>query len=193
MLPWRPSSDHGLSSDLSMMRKTRRYATLIAICALAVAAGCGSTTIDPRADTPVSGRVATDTGISLNFPSGWVEVRGGVAPFSKVYRNKEQGLEVRCIETDAKGFAVTTHGDQMKRGLAHDGTVDQSGPVTIDGRPAYRAIVRMKTASGHGVVYGVTILRTGDRLSTLYLATAGDERAGQRAELEALLATVRVQ
>jgi hypothetical protein len=175
------------------MRKIVRFATLVTLSALALAAGCGgSRQIDPKADPPVSGRTITGTGISIEFPAGWVEVRGGVTPFTKVYRNKERQLEVRCIETSAKGLAVTTHGDQMKRGLSHDGTVEESGPVTVDGNPAYRAVVRLKTPTGYGVVIGTTILRAGDQLSTLYVASSGDERESHRAEMEALLATVKV-
>lgn len=180
-------------SPTFMMRKTVRFAMYVTLCAFALAAGCGGTRqIDPKADPPVSGRILTGTGISLEFPSGWVEVRGGVTPFTKVYRNKERQLEVRCIETAARGLAITTHGDQMKRGLSHDGTVQESGPVSVDGYPAYRAVVRLKTQTGYGIVIGLTILRDGDQLSTLYVASSGDEGEHHRAEIEALLATVKV-
>ena len=180
-------------SPTFMMRKIIRSATLVTLSALALAAGCGGARqIDPKADPPVSGPTRTGTGISIEFPPGWVEVRGGVTPFTKVYRNKDRQLEVRCIETGARGLAVTTHGDQMKRGLAHDGTVQESGPVTVDGHPAYRAVVRLKTPTGYGIVIGTTLIRDGDLVSTFYVASSGDERAEHRAEMEALLASVKV-
>jgi hypothetical protein len=183
-----------LDALATMMRKTACGVTLALLCCAVAAAACSSKPeADPKEGDPIEGRASTGTGVSLDFGDGWIDAAGGVTPFTKVFRNRERQLEVRCVETSANGLAVTTHGDQMKRGLSHDGTVVESGPLTVDGRPAYRAVVQIKTPTGHGLVVGTTILKEGDRISTLYVATAGDERPEHRAAIDALLATLRVE
>jgi hypothetical protein len=177
------------------MHEIARLAPLaVALLALVTAgAGCRSTTTAPANGMLVSGTIATGTGVSFDFPAGWVEVPGGSAPFTKVYRNPERQLELRLVEAPANGLAVTTHGDEMKRGLARDGAVEESGPTTVDGRPAYRVVVKKKTPSGgSGVVVGITIMLEGDRISTLYVSSAGDEKESHRSEIEALLSTLKV-
>lgn len=177
-----------------MMPEIARHATLVAACALAaaLAAGCRPAPASAEKGAPVSGRVATGTGLSLDFPAGWVEVPSGVSPFTKVYRNAGRQLELRLAEAPANGLAIMTHGDQMKRGLARDGSVEASGPATVDGRPAYRVVVAKKTPTGTGLVVGLTILLDGDRISTLYLSSAADEKSDHRAEIDAILATLEV-
>jgi hypothetical protein len=81
----------------------------------------------------------------------------------------------------------------MKRGLARDGAVEESGPTTVGGRPAYKVVVAKKTAEGSGLVVGVTMLLDGDRISTLYLSSAGVAKPEHRTEIEALLATLEVE
>jgi hypothetical protein len=177
-----------------MMPEFARHATLVAALALAAAAlAAGCAPASGEGGPEVSGRVATGTGVSLDFPAGWVEVPEGAAPFTKIYRNAGRQLELRLVEGPANGLAVTTHGDQMKRGLARDGAVEESGPATVGGRPAYKVVVAKKTAEGSGLVVGVTMLLDGDRISTLYLSSAGVAKPEHRTEIEALLATLDVE
>jgi hypothetical protein len=172
-----------------MMPEIARHATFAIL--VIVAAGCRLAA--PGVGTPVSGRTETKVGVSFDFPAGWAEVPVGARPFTELYENRERQLELRLVEAPAGGLAITTHGDQMTRGLAPDGTVEEHGPTTVDGHAAYRVVVKKKTATGYGLVVGVTILRDGDRISTVYLSSTGDERAYHRPEIEALLATLKVK
>lgn len=141
----------------------------------------------------MSGRVATGTGISFDFPTGWSEVPPGTSPFTKVYRNRQGQLEMRLAEASSGGLAITTHGDQMRRGLAVDGVVESAEATTVAGRPAYRVVVKKKTPSGgFGIVVGVTILYREDRITTVYLSSAGDEKTDHRPAIEALLGTLQI-
>jgi hypothetical protein len=173
------------------MPKFVPLATLAVLTALS--AGCRTAVpADPGAGTPVSGRVATGTGVSFDFPAGWAEVPAGTSPFTKVFRNPSRQLEMRLAEASSGGLAITTHGDQMRRGLAVDGFVEQAGALTIEGRPAYRVIVRKKTPTGGlGIVVGTTILYREDRITTVYVSSTGDEKVDHRPEIDALLATLR--
>ncbi len=178
-----------------MMPKIRRRATLACLISLlAGLSGCSKTPADPSAGTPVSGRVVTGAGISIDFPAGWVETPRAGRPFTKTYENKSGQLEIRLVDSPADGMAISTSGEQVKRGLSHDGTVAESRVTTVAGRPAFRLVVLKKTPTGGtGIVVALVILRADDRHTTIYVASLGDEKPNHRAEIDALLNTIEVQ
>jgi hypothetical protein len=171
------------------MQSLALRATLLATTLALAACGGTSTTARGRA---VSGRTDTGAGVSLDFSSGWIDEPPKGRPFTKIYSNAERQLEVRVADAPSSGLAIATHGDQMKRGLAVDGSVEESAATTIDGHPAFRVVVKKTTATGSGIVVGVTIQRSSDRITTLYVSSTGDEKADHRSEIDALLATVKV-
>lgn len=177
-----------------MTPRLRIAGLVVAVWAVWVCAAChgSSNAGDPKQGRAVSGRTATGTGLSFDFPTGWYEVPPGNSPFTKVFRNPQRQLEMRLAEASSGGLAITTHGDQMKRGLAVDGTIEQNIAITLAGRPAYRVVVKKTTGTGHGVVVGITILEPNDRITTVYLSSTGDEKADDRPEIESLLATLQL-
>jgi len=177
-----------------MMPNFLSHATLAAVIAVTtLGASCRSTaTPDANTGKAVSGRVATGTGLSFDFGDGWSEVPAGTSPFTKVYRNPSRQLEMRLAEASSGGLAITTHGDQMRRGLSVDGSVESAGAVTIAGRPGYRCVVKKKTPTGFGVVVGETVLYTDGRITTVYVSSTGDEKTDHRAEIDAILATLQI-
>jgi hypothetical protein len=171
---------------------TTRYALRATLLAATIlAASCGGAASGPSKGKPVSGRTDTTAGVSVEFPDGWVDEPVGGRPFTKVYSNAARQLEMRVVEAPAGGLSISTHGDQMKRGLAVDGAVEENGAATVDGHPGYRVVVKKKTPTGVGLVVGETILR-GDRITTVYVSSAGDEKVDHRPEIDALLATLKV-
>lgn len=178
-----------------MMPKFISYATL----AVAIAIGASATACktaapaDPKAGKPVSGRVNTLTGLSFDFGDGWSERTADITPFTEVFRNPSKQLEMRLAEAPSGGIAITSHGDQMRRGLAVDGEVESAGPTTVEGKPAYKVVVKKHTPTGGtGVVVGLTILYRPDRVTTVYVASQGDEKTDHRAEIDALFATLKI-
>lgn len=182
-----------------MMRKfarrampARRIAAAAGAALLLLAAGCGTKDQTmPAHGKPVSGRTATGTGVSLDFPEGWAEVEVEGRPFTKLYENDARQLALGLGEFPSNGLSISTLGDQMQRRLGSDGTIKEGALTTIDGHPAYRVFSEQKTATGHGLVIGLTIMR-GDRVSTVFLFSQGDEKVNHRPEMEAFLQTLKV-
>ncbi len=171
-----------------------RIRFLVAVALVAGSLGCGASAgDDANGGVVVEGRTDTGIGLSFDFDTGWREAPPGSTPFTKVYRNKLQQLEMRLADARSGGIAITTHGEQMRRGLGVDSTVEQSGPITIDGRPAYRVVVKKKTPTGIGIVVGTTVLRANDRIATVYLSSTADEKPEDRARIDAILATMEVR
>ena len=142
--------------------------------------------------TPVAGVVDTKAGVSMDFPEGWAEYPTQGRPFTTFYENKKRQLAMGMTEFSNQQSADAL-GDQVKRRLQTEGTVVEFGPMTIDGAPAYRVVASLKTVSGKGLVIGTAIARKNDRGTAIYLYSSGDEKEDHRAEMEALLATIKMK
>lgn len=180
-----------------MITKIIAHATLgLALATGAASIACRSTPSgppDPRAGKPVSGRVSTLTGLSFDFGDGWTERTADITPFTEVFRNPSEQLEMRLAESPANGTSIDTAGYEMKRGLSVDGTVESAERTTVEGKPAYRVVVKKKTPTGGwGIVVGLTILYRPDRMTTVYVASSGDEKTDHRAQIDALFATLKI-
>lgn len=142
--------------------------------------------------TPVSGITDTKAGIAVNFPEGWAAYPTLGRPYTSYFENKERQLVLGLTEF-ANHQSADTLGDQVKRRLAIEGTVTEYGPVTVDGAPAFRVVASLKTTTGKGLVIGTAIARKNNRGTAVYLYSAGDERDDHRAEMDALLATIKMK
>lgn len=168
---------------------------LAALLALLVSGGCSRAGEEveeaPLWPKPVSGRVDTGAGVSIDFPEGWAEMSQAGRPYSRYYENKERQLALGVIDFPTD-YSIWTLGEQVKRRLSHEATLEENGPVRVDGREAFRVVSALKTSTGHGLVVGLVVMRSQTLATSLFLSTTGDEREHHRAEMEALLATVRV-
>lgn len=178
--------------------KRRNAITLVVAGLFApMLAGCSrSESVEnvPRSErfTPVSGVVDTKAGISLDFPEGWAEYPTSGRPYTAFFENKKRQLALGLTEFSNQQTADAL-GDQVKRRLQTEGTIVEYGPVTIDGAPAFRVVASLKTVSGKGLVIGTAIARKNARGTAAYLYSSGDEKEDHRAEMEALLATIRMK
>jgi hypothetical protein len=174
----------------------RRAAAPVLLAVALVAGSCGGrgeqTSEDPSAPRPVSGRVDTGAGISIDFPDGWAQMPTAGLTFTRYYENAERQLALGINDFATSGESIWTMGEQVKRRLSHEATVEESGPLRVDGREAFRVVSALKTSTGHGRVVGIVLLRTPNRASSLFLSTKGNEREDHREEMDALLETVRV-
>ena len=179
-----------------MKRRTALSAAAILV-SLSILPSCGG---DPSVEniprnerpTPVSGVTNTKSGVSIDFPEGWAEYPTAGRPFTTFYENKKRQLAMGLTEF-ANQQTADALGDQVKRRLQSEGTLVEFGPLTIDGAPAYRVVASLKTVSGKGLVIGTAIARKNDRGTAIYLYSSGDEKEDHRAEMEALLATIRMK
>jgi hypothetical protein len=185
-----------LQKEWQFARGARSIAIAAAVALLA-AAGCsrGGPAADvasPSEPIPVSGRVDTKAGVSLDFPSGWAQGSLEGKTYTRFYENAEQQLSLGVSDFQNNGSSIWTLGEQVKRRLTNNGTLVESGPVTVDGHEAYRAVAQIRTDSGHGLIIGLVLLRPPDRASTVFVFSTRDERPGNREQMESLLSTLRV-
>lgn len=173
------------------------FAVCAALCIGVVVAGCTKKPTEPERpgtkNTPVEGRTSTKCNLSLEFPSGWVEVPPSGRPFTQYFDNKAEQLAIGLSSSTTAGQSVQALGDQVKRRLATGGEIIESGPTTVDGKPAFRIVASQTTATGKGIVIGLTIETTPGLQSTIFVFSANDERKNHRDEMEALLATLKVE
>ena len=179
-----------------MKRRTALSAAAILLSLSFLPACGGEPSIEniPRSErpTPVSGVTNTKSGVSIDFPEGWAEYPTSGRPYTTFYENKKRQLAMGLTEFSNQQTADAL-GDQVKRRLQTEGTLVEFGPVTIDGAPAYRVVASLKTVSGNGLVIGTAIARKNDRGTAIYLYSSGDEKEDHRAEMDALLATIRMK
>lgn len=168
---------------------------VIVLAGLMSACGGGSNVENvPRSErsTPVAGVTDTKAGVSMDFPEGWAEYPTLGRPYTAFYENRKRQLAMGLTEF-ANAQTADALGDQVKRRLQTEGTILEFGPVTIDGSPAYRVVASIKTVSGKGLVIGTAIAKKNGRGTAIYVYSAGDEKEDHRAEMEALLATVKMK
>ena len=179
------------------MKRAQLAVLAVAVVCLA-AASCGRpgpetpaapTTRDPK---PVTGRTSTGAGISVDFPQGWAEVPLH-GPFTKSYESREAQLHFDVSDFDQSGDSLAVLGQRMHQSLVKEGTVVESGPVTLDGREAYRLLLEKKTENGHGLVEGLVIPRPSGRVTTVFLSTRSGETGRQRELMAELVATIKVE
>lgn len=176
-------------------RNTPLFAVVIVLAALLPGCGGGASVQNvPRTErsTPVSGVIDTKAGVSLEFPDGWAEHPTLGRPYTTFYENEKRQLAMGLTEF-SNAQTADALGDQVKRRLQSEGTILEFGPVTIDGCPAYRVVASLKTVSGKGLVIGTAIARKNDRGTAIYLYSQGDEKVDHRAEMESLLATIKMK
>jgi hypothetical protein len=198
MLPYRSVVD-GNSHRKPVALMVRPFTVAVVVVSIALLTwACGAppapepagpATRDPR---PVSGRVSTRAGISVEFPAGWAEVPLH-GPFTRSFENKETQLNLDLSDFTPSGDSLPVLGQRMHQDLAHEGTVVESGTTTVDGRDAYRVLLEKRTSSGHGLVYGLIVPRPSGRVTTVFLSSRGDETPRQRADIDAIVATIRVE
>jgi hypothetical protein len=172
--------------------------TSVTLATLGLAAACGATGGDasrpamPSTLGPVEGRTSTGAGVSFDFPSGWEEVPLH-GPYTKSYESDEDQLVLDVSDTPITGQSVTTLGEQALRRLAQAGTVAEKGRTRIDGYEAYRSVVNMKTSTGQGLVYCVTVLRRPDRATTFILSSKKNAESHHRAAIDDLVSDVKIE
>lgn len=142
--------------------------------------------------TPVSGTTDTRCGMTFDFPEGWAEYPTAGRPYTAYFENKERRLALG-LTNFSNAQSADTLGDQIKRRLATEGNISESGPLTIDGAPAYRVVAKLQTDTGHGIVIGTAIAGRNDRGMAVYLYSSGDEKSDNRAEMDQLLATLKLK
>ncbi len=168
---------------------------VIVLAGLVSACGGGSSVenVPPsERSTPVAGVTDTKAGVSMDFPEGWAEYPTLGRPYTAFYENRKRQLAMGLTEF-ANAQTADALGDQVKRRLQTEGTILEYGPATIDGSPAYRVVASIKTVSGKGLVIGTAIAKKNGRGTAIYVYSAGDEKEDHRAEMEALLATVKLK
>src|SRR5688500_16050320 len=121
----------------------RTSLTAVALASvLALSWGCSSapapepTAPSPRDPKPVTGRVSTRAGISVEFPAGWAEVPLH-GPFTRSYESRESQLNLDVSDFTPSGDSLAVLGQRMHQDLAHEGAIVESGPTTVDGRDAF--------------------------------------------------------
>ena len=173
------------------------HTAIAVLLVLAITSACSAPPEEDAATAagkprPVSGRVDTGTGISIDFPAGWAEMSTAGRTYTKFYESKEEQLSMGLNDFAVRDESLWTLGEQVKRRLGNNGVIQESGPTTVDGRDGYRVVSRLKTETGEGLIIGTVVLRAPDRASTVFVFSTHDERPGNREKMEQILATLEV-
>jgi hypothetical protein len=167
-------------------RKIHILAILLAVALPLAACGRGSS------GGPAPGPTKTRVGLTVELPAGWVEVPTEGRPYTQTLENKERQLAIGLVDFPTNGVSIASYGDQVKRRLGSDGTLVESGATTVDGHEAFRVVSNQKTATGHGLVIATVIGRDPSRAAAIYVYSAGDQQEHHRAEMDAIVASIKV-
>jgi hypothetical protein len=192
-----------MAASLSTMRHQRQrrasrtrtaFAVLLAILATAACSAPPEEDAQTvaRKPKPVSGRVDTGTGISIELPDGWAEMSTEGRTYTKFYESKEDRLSIGLNDFPIRNESIWTLGEQVKRRLGNNGVIQESGPTTVDGRDGYRVVSRLKTETGEGIIIGTIVLRAPDRASTVFVFSTNDERPGDREKIDRIVSSLEV-
>ena len=180
------------------MTKGQSLLALVTVATLCIATGCGTAgggspgQPKPSQLGPVEGWTSTGAGVAFDFPSGWEEVPLH-GPYTKSYENKEEQLVLDVSDTPTTGQSVTMLGEQSLRRLSRAGTVVEKGVITFDGHEAYRCVLKMKNATGEGLVYCVTVRRRPDRATAFLISSKRNALPHHRTAIDDLVADAKIE
>jgi hypothetical protein len=178
-------------------RASHTYTAIAVLLAILATAACSAPPEEDaqtvaRKPKPVSGRVDTGTGISIELPDGWAEMSTEGRTYTKFYESKEDRLSIGLNDFPVRNESIWTLGEQVKRRLGNNGVIQESGPTTVDGHDGYRVVSRLKTETGEGIIIGTIVLRAPDRASTVFVFSTRDERPGDREKIDRIVSSLEV-